>query len=200
MTVPNVLSILRIILSPLFLILFLEGEKSGNCTYLNTSLVIFFVAVLTDWYDGWYARKYKTISRVGIFIDPLADKILTTFAFILFYIKNIMPLWMVVLIGFRDIVVTALRSYDELRGITIKTSFIAKAKTFFQMTYIFAILFLIILPKFQNNPDLEIKVNVFFNSIPNYLLMLFITIITIYTGIDYFVQKRVYLKNEIDKA
>jgi len=200
MTVPNVLSILRIVLSPLFLILFLEGEKSGNCTYLNTSLVIFFVAVLTDWYDGWYARKYKTISRVGIFIDPLADKILTTFAFILFYIKNIMPLWMVVLIGFRDIVVTALRSYDELRGITIKTSFIAKAKTFFQMTYIFAILFLIILPKFQNNPDLEIKVNVFFNSIPNYLLMLFITIITIYTGIDYFVQKRVYLKNEIDKA
>jgi len=200
MTVPNVLSILRIILSPLFLILFLEGEKSGNCTYLNTSLVIFFVAVLTDWYDGWYARKYKTISRVGIFIDPLADKILTTFAFILFYIKNIMPLWMVVLIGFRDIVVTALRSYDELRGITIKTSFIAKAKTFFQMTYIFAVLFLIILPKFQNNPDLEIKVNVFFNSIPNYLLMLFITIITIYTGIDYFVQKRVYLKNEIDKA
>lgn len=200
MTVPNVLSILRIILSPLFLILFVEGEKSGNCSYLNTSLVVFFVAVLTDWYDGWYARRYKTITRIGIFLDPLADKILTTFAFILFYIKDIMPLWMVILIGFRDIVVTALRSYDEFKGITIKTSFIAKAKTFFQMTYIFIILFLIVLPKFQNSPTLQDKVSVFFNSTANYLLMLFITTITVYTGIDYFVQKRVYLKNEIDKA
>lgn len=200
MTVPNVLSILRIVLSPLFLILFLKGEKSGNCSYLNTSLLIFFVAVLTDWYDGWYARKYKTVTRVGIFLDPLADKVLTTFAFILFYIKDIMPLWMVLLIGFRDIFVTALRSYDEFKGITIKTSFIAKVKTFLQMTYIFVILFLIILPKFQGDPHLEGKVGNFFSSTANYLLMLLITVITVYTGISYFVEKRVYLKNEIDKA
>lgn len=200
MTIPNVLSILRIVLSPLFLILFLEGEKSGDCSYLNISLLLFFIAVLTDWYDGWYARRYKTITKTGIFLDPLADKVLTTFAFILFYMKNIMPLWMVILIGLRDIIVTALRSYDEFKGITIKTSFIAKVKTFLQMTYIFVVLFLIILPKFKNDYLLQNKVESFLNSTVNYLLMLLITIITVYTGISYFVEKRVYLKNEIDKT
>lgn len=192
MNVPNILSVIRIILSPVFLYLFLTGDVFLQ----RISLAIFFIAVLTDWYDGWYARKYKSITKTGIFLDPLADKILTTFAFILFYIKGMLPYWMLIIIALRDIVITIMRSYDEYRGFTIKTSKIAKTKTFLQMSYIFFILALFILPTFDRK--LESSINDFLNSTTNYILMFVITLITLYTGISYFIEKRYYKSNEID--
>jgi CDP-diacylglycerol---glycerol-3-phosphate 3-phosphatidyltransferase len=195
MNVPNILSVIRIILSPVFLYLYLTGDVFLQ----RLSLVIFFIAVLTDWYDGWYARKYKSITKTGIFLDPLADKILTTFAFILFYMKNMLPYWMLIIIAIRDIVITILRSYDEYRGLTIRTSKIAKTKTFLQMTYIFFILGLFILPTFNIEEKLKISVNDFlFNSATNYTFMLVITLITLYTGFSYFIEKRHYKNNEIN--
>ena len=195
MNVPNILSVIRIVLSPVFLCLFLTGDVFLQ----RISLVIFFIAVLTDWYDGWYARKYKSVTKTGIFLDPLADKILTTFAFILFYVKDMLPYWMLIIIALRDIVITILRSYDEYKGLTIKTSKIAKAKTFLQMSYIFFVLTLFILPTFNIDNNLKLNINDFlFNSTINYVLMLIITLITLYTGISYFIEKRYYKSNEID--
>lgn len=195
MNVPNVLSVIRILLSPVFLFLFLTGDVALQ----RASLVIFFIAVLTDWYDGWYARKYKSITKTGIFLDPLADKILTTFAFILFYIKGMLPLWMLVIITVRDIAITLLRSYDENKGLTIKTSKIAKVKTFLQMTYIFFILAMFILPSYNISDAAKSNIADFlFNSGTNYFLMLIVTLVTLYTGISYFFEKRYYAKNEID--
>ncbi|MBI5402374.1 MAG: CDP-diacylglycerol--glycerol-3-phosphate 3-phosphatidyltransferase [Ignavibacteriae bacterium] len=195
MNVPNVLSVIRILLSPVFLFLFLTGDM----VLQRVSLVIFFIAVLTDWYDGWYARKYKSITKTGIFLDPLADKILTTFAFILFYIKGMLPLWMLIIIAVRDIAITLLRSYDENKGLTIKTSKIAKVKTFLQMTYIFFILALFILPSYNISDVVKNNIGEFlFNSGFNYILMLIVTLVTLYTGISYFFEKRHYAKNEID--
>lgn len=195
MNVPNILSVIRIILSPVFLYLYLTED----IVLQRISLVIFFIAVLTDWYDGWYARKYKSITKTGIFLDPLADKILTTFAFILFYLKGILPYWMLIIIALRDIVITFVRSYDEFRGFTIKTSKIAKTKTFLQMSYIFFVLALLILPTFNIYADLKNTINEFlYNSLTNYILMLVITLITLYTGISYFIEKRYYKVNEID--
>ena len=81
MSFPNQLSLLRILLTPVFLILFL----SENLFYKKLSLLVFFIAIFTDWYDGWHARKYGEISKAGIFLDPLADKILTSAAFLGFY-------------------------------------------------------------------------------------------------------------------
>ena len=195
MNVPNILSVIRIILSPVFLYLFLTGDVLLQ----RISLIIFFIAVLTDWYDGWYARKYKSVTKTGIFLDPLADKILTTFAFILFFIKNMLPYWMLIIIALRDIVITIMRSYDEYRGFTVKTSRIAKTKTFLQMSYIFFVLTLFILPTFNIDNNLKLNINDFlFNSTTNYVLMLVITLITLYTGISYFIEKRYYKSNEID--
>jgi CDP-diacylglycerol--glycerol-3-phosphate 3-phosphatidyltransferase len=194
MNVPNVLSVIRILLSPVFLYLFLTGDV----IFQRISLVVFFIAVLTDWYDGWYARKYKSVTKTGIFLDPLADKILTTFAFILFYIKGMMPHWMLVIIAVRDIVITLLRSFDEYKGHTIRTSKIAKAKTFLQMTYIFFILALFILPTYNIGAETIKSINDFLSSNLNYALMLIVTLITLYTGITYFVEKRYYKNNEID--
>jgi Phosphatidylglycerophosphate synthase len=129
---------------------------SSDIVLKRISVLIFFIAVITDWYDGWYARKYKSITKTGIFLDPLADKILTSTAFIFFYLKNIFPLWMLITIITRDVVITLLRSYDEYYGVTLKTSFNAKVKTFVQMTYIFLILIIGLILTYETGSGLRI--------------------------------------------
>jgi CDP-diacylglycerol--glycerol-3-phosphate 3-phosphatidyltransferase len=153
--------------------------------------IVFFIAVLTDWYDGWHARKYKSITNFGIFIDPLADKVLTSFAFYFFYISGIMPLWMLIIIILRDIFVTLLRSYDEYKGMTMKTSYAAKIKTFLQMTYIFTVLLLLLGLSSNFIPDYGSAIRSFlYDSALNYSIMLLITLTTLYTGVDYIVRKQ----------
>ncbi len=185
MSLPNQLSALRILLAPIFLFLFL----SENTLYKQISLLVFFVAVLTDWYDGWHARKFGLVSRVGIFLDPLADKILTSVAFAGFYFLGIMPLWMLIIIVLRDIIVTLFRSYQEFKGKTMKTSFIAKTKTFIQMTYIFLVVILVCLISFNIDANLKGLINEFLYSRLNYFIILVITLITFYTGITYFFER-----------
>ncbi len=192
MTFPNQLSIVRIILSPVFLFLAL----SDDVILFRLSFIVYLIATITDWYDGWYARKYKTITRMGIFLDPFADKVLTTFAFIFFYINRIMPLWMLIIIAARDLIVTLLRSYDEFRGITLKTSYIAKVKTFIQMTYIFVILVLMNFEKIIQDNSVSKVINYFlYESDINFLLLLLITILTIYSGLEYFFVKTRKVEN-----
>ena len=186
MTFPNQLSILRIILAPVFLFMYL----SDSVLIKQLSLFVFFIAVLTDWYDGWHARKFKSVTKMGVFLDPLADKVLTSFAFLLFFIEGIMPLWMMLVIVVRDIVMTLLRSYHEFKGKTMKTSYIAKVKTFIQMTYIFLILFLLIILTFKVDGTLKTEINIFMYSEVNYCMMLLVTLITFYTGVSYFFEKK----------
>ena len=186
MTFPNQLSILRIILAPVFLFMYL----SDSVLLKQLSLLVFFIAVLTDWYDGWHARKFKSVTKMGVFLDPLADKVLTSFAFLLFFIEGIMPLWMMLVIVVRDIVMTLLRSYHEFKGNTMKTSYIAKVKTFIQMTYIFLILFLMITITFNVDGSLKTSISSFLFSEVNYYLMLLVTLITFYTGVSYFFEKK----------
>jgi len=185
MSFPNQLSLLRIILSPVFLYLFL----SENHFYKKLSLIVFFIAATTDWYDGWHARRYGQVSKAGIFLDPLADKILTSIAFIGFYKLGIMPLWMVLMIVIRDITITLLRSIQEAKGKTLRTSFIAKTKTFIQMTYIFLIIILVCLLSFEIPENIKNQISEFLYSDLNFYLVLFVTLITIYTGISYFFEK-----------
>ncbi|MBK8382063.1 MAG: CDP-alcohol phosphatidyltransferase family protein [Ignavibacteria bacterium] len=184
MSFPNQLSVLRIFLTPLFLYLFL----SENIVYKKLSLIVFFIAVATDCIDVWHAIKYGLISAFGIFIDPLADKILTSAAFAGFYILGIMPLWMVIVIVSRDIIITLLRSYKEYKGYTMKTSFAAKTKTFIQMAYIFLLIIFICALSFQIDDSLRTFITEFIHSDINYYLMLLITLLTFYTGITYFFE------------
>jgi CDP-diacylglycerol--glycerol-3-phosphate 3-phosphatidyltransferase len=184
MSLPNQLSVLRIILAPIFLYLFL----SSNPFYNKLSLGVFFAAVITDWYDGWHARKFGLISTFGIFIDPLADKILTSAAFTGFYLLGIMPLWMVTVIVARDIVITLMRSYREYKGHTLTTSFIAKTKTFIQMAYLFIAVTFVCMMSFEISDSLKQTISGLLHSELNYIAMLIITILTLYTGITYFFE------------
>src|SRR5690606_21497049 len=101
MVLPNQLTILRIILTPVFFILFILD----NSIYKQLSLLVFIIAALTDWYDGWLARKFNYITSWGKFWDPLADKILTSSAFVGFVLIGIIDLWMVIIILLRDFLI-----------------------------------------------------------------------------------------------
>ena len=109
-----------------------------------------------------------------------------------------MPLWMVLIIAIRDIIVTILRSYDEYKGLIIKTSGIAKIKTFIQMFYIFFVFAILLYSSENSDSVLKLKIDEFlFHSVFNYILMLLVTLLTLYTGISYFIEKKYYVKNEI---
>jgi CDP-diacylglycerol--glycerol-3-phosphate 3-phosphatidyltransferase len=137
MTLPNQLTILRIFLTPVFVALFL----SENVFLKQLSVPVYIVAALTDWYDGWFARKFGYMTKWGRFLDPLADKILTSSAFIAFASLKLVETWMVVAIVVRDLLITILRSYAEFKDKPVITTKSAKVKTFVQMVFIYYLLF-----------------------------------------------------------
>lgn len=136
LTIPNQLTILRIVLTPIFVYYYLHGSAQDQLI----ASVVFLLASLTDWYDGWFARRFGVISRWGQFMDPLADKLLVSAALILFAWLNYVKGWMVWIIVFRDVMVTAIRIYALQKGTPVVTHVLAKWKTFSQMTTIFVIL------------------------------------------------------------
>lgn len=199
MTLPNQLTILRIILTPVFLYLFLSNDP----VLIQISLGVFLVAGLTDWYDGWLARKFNYITDWGKFWDPLADKILTSTAFIGFVIVGLLQLWMVVLIIFRDLIVTLLRIYAESRGYNFVTSYYAKWKTVLQMVFLY---YLLLLYGGLNTIEIYSGNELLFNQLSNknliYVIMLIITIITVHSGITYLSKNKHLIKklfNETNK-
>lgn len=198
MNFPNTLSVLRIVLSPVFLLLFL----SGSVIQVQISFFVFTAAALTDWYDGWYARKYGFKTRWGQFLDPLADKILTSCALIGFGILNsgepkffgtneFIPVWMLVtIIIARDIILTAVRSYKELKGQEFRTSMISKTKTFIQLTYIIIIIGACALGMTFRGTEFESRLFSFLYSDYNYYLLLLVTLLTVASGIAYIFESR----------
>jgi CDP-diacylglycerol--glycerol-3-phosphate 3-phosphatidyltransferase len=193
MNFPNTLSLIRILLAPVFLYLFLS-VKAG---FVAASFIVFTIAALTDWYDGWYARRYGFKTRWGQFIDPLADKILTSAAFIGFYMyKQIDPLFLgssepipiIVLLAviiFRDIVLTIARSVQELKGKEFRTSMVSKTKTFIQMTFVFMIIGLISIAALARGSETNISIINYLHSDINYYILLLITLLTAASGIAY---------------
>ncbi len=199
MTLPNQLTVLRIILTPVFLYFFLSDDP----LYIQISLGIYIIAALTDWYDGWLARKFNYITEWGKFWDPLADKILTSVVFIGFVIVGLLPLWMVLLIIFRDLSVTLLRVYADSRGYSFRTTYYAKWKTMLQMIFLY---YLLILYVAKNTPEIFNLYNGIIELLLNkdivYFFMLVITIITVHSGISYLLLNKSLIKqlfNETDK-
>jgi CDP-diacylglycerol---glycerol-3-phosphate 3-phosphatidyltransferase len=193
MNFPNTLSLIRILLAPVFLYLFL----SDSTGLVSASFFVFTIAALTDWYDGWYARRYGFKTRWGQFIDPLADKILTSAAFIGFYLykqkdpaflggTEIIPIiYLVAVIIFRDIVLTIARSVQELKGKEFRTSMVSKTKTFIQMTFIFAVIGLISLAAITQGSGISNSIINYLHSDINYYILLLITLLTAASGIAY---------------
>jgi CDP-diacylglycerol--glycerol-3-phosphate 3-phosphatidyltransferase len=139
MKFPTQLTVLRIVLAPLFYTFFVLDPPQ-----YSLAAVIFVVASVTDWYDGYYARKYKLVTRFGSFLDPLADKILTSIAFIAFAAAGLIPVWASIVIIARDVVMTVMRVFADIHDVSVRTSYLAKVKTFVQLVYIVLILLMLI--------------------------------------------------------
>ncbi len=211
---PNILTLLRLCLVPIFLIFLLQENLESRLI----AIFIFLIASLTDFLDGYLARKLNQATRFGEMIDPFADKILVlTALFAFIYLDNQVPLWMVLTISGRDILITVLRYLGEKKNIRIKTSRLGKMKTVFQMISIILILAVFAVRSYRQDiketfqigkqtgkthieialgqfkkgihnlskkEKVEESKKVFAESIP-YFLMLFVTILALISGLKY---------------
>ena len=167
MNLPNALTGLRILLVPLLVVVLLTRWRHG----LFLGAGIFGLAVLTDYLDGYLARRRNQVTRLGILLDPIADKLLTASAFISLVELNVVPAWMVLIIVGRELVITGLRNVASNRGLLIPASALGKGKMVFQVVAIFLLLFSLHYP--------ELKV-------PALAALWVVVILALISALDYF--------------
>ncbi|WP_206860833.1 CDP-diacylglycerol--glycerol-3-phosphate 3-phosphatidyltransferase [Lysobacter changpingensis] len=141
LTVPTMLTLLRIMLIPVLVLVFYLPYKWTSFA----AAFIFAFASITDWLDGWIARRYNQFSAFGAFLDPVADKLMVAIALLLTVQKHPtvwMALWAAVIIG-REIAVSALREWMAELGqrATVKVATIGKIKTIVQMVALVCLLY-----------------------------------------------------------
>ncbi len=188
--IPNMITLLRILLTPLFLYFLLSDGQY----YMLFALIVFIVASVSDGVDGHVARKYSFVSEFGKFADPLADKILIISSFIALIFLDIIPLWMVIIVVFRDVTVTAIRMIMIKRGNSIVTANIAKAKTVFQIVFIYIVISFKMLLQIPFMKFLYPIINFLESNNFYWILMLITTIFTLYTGILYLLDNKSILR------
>lgn len=137
---PNLLTVARILVTPLLLLLLTVPSQEGQAS----ALILFVLASLSDYYDGVLARRFQVRSRLGQYLDPLADKILVlgTFGMLAVEAPSVVPWWAVAVVALRDVAVTALRTWVEAWGNTLQTFRVAKLKTSIQLAFLFSVLLL----------------------------------------------------------
>lgn len=196
-SLPNQLTLLRILLTPVFLYLLF----SPTPCYRQWSLVVFILTAITDWYDGWLARRWGYVSRWGAFLDPLADKVVTSATLLAFTFLSLVPAWAVWLIVVRDILITLLRSYAEYKEKPFDTSQLAKTKTFSQFVVIYYILILYVA---RSVPDVRVEYGALLDLLLNptlvYTLTVLIAVITVWTGVQYIYQNWNTIKELYESA
>ncbi len=144
MNLPNAITLGRIFLVPLLVVVLLTNPSESRCFGVSKEILgalIFGVASLTDWLDGYLARRRKQVTGLGQWMDPLADKLLVTAALVSLVYMELAPAWMVVVILGREFFVTVLRSMAHARGHALPASPLGKVKLVAQVA---AILILIL--------------------------------------------------------
>ncbi|MFM8568221.1 MAG: CDP-diacylglycerol--glycerol-3-phosphate 3-phosphatidyltransferase [Candidatus Kapaibacterium sp.] len=139
LTWANILTSLRVFIAPAFFYFIITGDPVDT----RIAILIFGIGAITDFFDGYLARRFAEESEFGNFMDPLADKILVLSAFFSFVFLDIVPLSLVLVIIARDAATTVIRVYADSKGHPLKTSSSAKWKTALQMIYVFLVLLFI---------------------------------------------------------
>lgn len=193
MNLPNQLTVLRIIMIPIFILVLVLPIDLGTMTVGTTQLenthliaaILFAAASITDWLDGKIARSRGLVTNFGKFADPLADKMLVMTAFVMLVELNKAPGWVVSIIVCRELAVTGLRLLlVEQSGEVMAAAWPGKIKTATQMV---AIIFLFL----NNIPFSMIGLPV--DQIMLYLCLIF----TIYSGVDYFIKNTNVFKDSM---
>jgi CDP-diacylglycerol--glycerol-3-phosphate 3-phosphatidyltransferase len=172
MTIANILTIIRIVLVPIFLVILLTEMHNKEII----AFLIFLVASVTDAVDGYFARKLNQITELGKFLDPLADKLLISAALLALVSQGYVEAWIAAVIILREIFITAFRFYFLVKEATFSASWIAKKKTLFQ---IIAVSFLILHPRL---PFAKILFDI------GTFILYFALFLTVYSGVEYVIK------------
>ena len=169
MTTATKITMVRVFLLPVFMVLmYLSGGEEGLWMWL--SLAVFIIASLTDFVDGYIARRYNQTTDLGKFLDPLADKLLTIAAMVMFCEWGVFPGWALMLVLTREFAVTGLRLIAVQKGTVIAAGWSGKVKTASTMVGLCAMMAL---------PGIDIL---------NGVVIGLIVVTTLYSGIEYFIQ------------
>lgn len=185
MNLPNKITVSRILLIPIFVIVMMFDFNWGNMTLFGAEMpvhhfvgaMIFIVASCTDWIDGYFARKLNLVTNLGKFLDPLADKLLVTSAFLILVEIGFAPAWVIIIILSREFAVTGLRSILAGEGTIVAASNLGKIKTWTQIVAISALLL---------HNTIFVMFGIPFDDIMLYVALFF----TIWSGWDYFYLNR----------
>ncbi|GAB1402609.1 CDP-diacylglycerol--glycerol-3-phosphate 3-phosphatidyltransferase [Elusimicrobiota bacterium] len=199
MNLANKLTLLRVFLVPVFVVFMAIDTFWCNIF----ALIIFIIASITDYYDGVVARQQNTVTTFGVFLDPLADKLLITSAFVSFVAIPALqiPAWMVIAIIAREFIITGLRSLGSSKSVIIPANIFGKVKTTSQITAIITILVILItesiLMKFFKMTQYDLFEMTGWQYLAGWLLinlpywlMFVVTILTLYSGINYIFQNK----------
>ena len=167
MNLPNKLTLLRIIMIPVFVVLLYLDFPFNNLV----ALAVFILASITDTLDGYIARKYNLITDFGKFMDPIADKLLVTAAMLVFVDWHMMPAWVVIVVVAREVIVSALRLVAANNGRVIAAGWSGKVKT--ASTMVCICIMLLGLPQWVNAVCSAV-----------------ILVTTAYSGIEYLVKNK----------
>lgn len=129
MTLPNILTCVRVLLIPVFMVLAYQNNLPCDIA----ALIVYVAACLTDYADGYLARKNNQVTNFGKFMDPVADKLLVMAALLIFIEDGTIPAWMVAIILGREFIVSALRMVAASEGLVIAANMWGKAKTMVTM-------------------------------------------------------------------
>ena len=194
MNLPNKITLSRIVLAFIFMFfLFSQGLMAKYLAFFT-----FCLASLTDIIDGQIARRRKLENDFGRLMDPIADKILVLAAFLAFVEMKIIPAWTVIIILFRELVITGLRINAAMRGKVLSASLAGKHKTASQMVTIICILLFLIIRESAGDSwsllnELWFKRSVFY-------LMLITVVFTLISGLSYLIRNKKALFTVYEKA
>ena len=197
MNLPNKLTMLRIVLVPIFVVLMCLPEKIGEFAlqpYISyIALAVYVIAAFTDFLDGRISRKNKIVTKFGKIMDPLADKLLVSTGFIMLTGIGLVPAWVTAIIVFRDFFVNALRMFGSDNSKDVAAGLSGKVKTLFQMSAtVLALVNFAFIPKIgfagfmtesMNMGVLELLINVGMT-----VTIIGAVITTVWSFVDYFLR------------
>ena len=191
MNLANKLTLLRVILIPFFIVCFYIPNLVVNTISVNNylipyanllGLVIFLLAAITDFIDGYIARKYNMITDFGKFMDPLADKLLVTAALLILLENGLIAGWVVFIILAREVIVTGFRTIAASKGVVIAAGWLGKIKTVVQFIMISTLLLL--------NYPFEL-----FNWPVDQIFVALAVVLTVASGVEY-IYKNLHIFDE----